>query len=127
MTKRYSEIGVLLVRVMLGVTMLVHGVSKLTDLNTTLGFFSSLGVPSIMTWLVILLELVGGILMITGVLVPLIAVGFIIEIGTAMILLGFERGYIGAIELEVIIIVLSISMILTHWNKKIMNIYPVLS
>ncbi|OTN88442.1 hypothetical protein A5819_000923 [Enterococcus sp. 7E2_DIV0204] len=127
MAKRYSEVGILLVRIMLGFTMGIHGVSKITDLNATIGFFSSLGIPSIMTWLVILLEIVGGILMIIGVLVPIVAVGFIIEIGTAMVLLGFQRGYVGGIELEVIIIVLSISMILTHWNKKIINLYPVLN
>lgn len=40
--------------------MLVHGIAKATDLQSTLSFFGSMGVPTFMTYLVIAIEIVGG-------------------------------------------------------------------
>lgn len=53
-------LGLVLVRIMLGVSMLVHGIAKATDLQSTLSFFGSMGVPTFMTYLVIAIEIVGG-------------------------------------------------------------------
>ncbi|WP_313628198.1 DoxX family protein [Enterococcus italicus] len=53
-------LGLVLVRIMLGVSMLVHGIAKATDLQSTLSFFGRMGVPTFMTYLVIAIEIVGG-------------------------------------------------------------------
>ncbi len=36
-----------LIRIWLGVTMLIHGVMKVTSLEDTLAFFGSIGLPSL--------------------------------------------------------------------------------
>ncbi|WP_414841084.1 DoxX family protein [Enterococcus saccharolyticus] len=117
-------VSLVLVRVILGVSMLMHGISKVSDLAGTVGFFSSLDVPAFMAYLVILIEIVGGIFMIIGLLVPLVALGFVVVLATAMFLLGLNRGYVGGVELEVILIVLSIATGFAHFEKKLFTFLP---
>ena len=117
-------VSLVLVRVILGVSMLMHGIAKISDLAGTVGFFGSLGVPAFMAYLVILIEVDGGIFMIIGLLVPLVALGFVVVLGTALILLGLNRGYVGGIELEVVLLVLSIATGLAHFEKKFFTFLP---
>ncbi|VFA61062.1 DoxX [Enterococcus faecalis] len=39
--------GIQVIRIWLGVTMLIHGVMKVTSLEDTLAFFGSIGLPSL--------------------------------------------------------------------------------
>lgn len=39
--------GIQVIRIWLGVTMLIHGVMKVTSLEDTLAFFASIGLPSL--------------------------------------------------------------------------------
>lgn len=77
-----------------------------------------------MAYLVVAIEVIGGIFMMIGLLVPLVALGFVGVLGTAMILLGLNRGYVGGFELEVLLLVMSIAMGLTHFEKKIFTFLP---
>lgn len=117
-------VSLVLIRVILGLSMCLHGLSKASDLAGTVGFFSSLGVPSFIAYLVVAIEVIGGIFMMIGLLVPLVALGFVGVLGTAMILLGLNRGYVGGFELEVLLLVMSIAMGLTHFEKKFFTFLP---
>ncbi len=71
-----TDVALLLLRLAVGVTFLLHGVDKLGDLSGTEGFFDSLGIPlpGLMAPLVALLEVGGGLALVVGLLVPLAGV-----------------------------------------------------
>ena len=68
LTERLAGYAPTLLRVMAGITFFFHGWGKLPNPNGFIGFVGSLGfpVPMFFGWLVILLELVGGLLLILG-------------------------------------------------------------
>lgn len=63
-----SSIAMLVGRVLISVIFIEAGLSKLMDVSGTIAYFESLGVPvaSFTIWLVVLLELVGGLLVLLG-------------------------------------------------------------
>lgn len=71
------DIGLLITRVLLGVVLIAHGWEKLftNGAGATGEFFNSVGVPAAQTAAVFagLVELVGGILLIVGLLTPVVA------------------------------------------------------
>ncbi|EOL43440.1 DoxX family protein [Enterococcus caccae] len=122
--KNATSTSLLLLRITLGITMAIHGVAKFSDLKGTTEFFASLGLPSFMPVIIALIEVVGGIFMIIGLLVPLVALGFIAILGSAIFMLKSGSGFVGGFELEVLLIVMSIVCGYSHFNKKIIQFIP---
>ena len=60
------DLGILLLRVALGVVFFYHGWTKLGDMEPVIGFFGSLGLAPWMAYLVAWAEAVGGALLIVG-------------------------------------------------------------
>jgi putative oxidoreductase len=63
-----SSIAMLIGRILLSLIFIQAGLSKLMDVSGTIAYFEGLGLPlaSLLIWLVIAVELVGGILVLTG-------------------------------------------------------------
>lgn len=63
-----SSIAMLVGRVLLSAIFIQASISKLMNISGTIGYFESLGLllPSVTIWLVILVELVGGLMILTG-------------------------------------------------------------
>ncbi|MFA6432258.1 MAG: DoxX family protein [Candidatus Paceibacterota bacterium] len=61
-----SSGGALILRVMIGLTFLIHGYDKLADIAPVIKFFGSLGLSPFQAYLVGWVELVGGALLILG-------------------------------------------------------------
>lgn len=63
-----SSIAMLIGRVLMSAIFIQAGLSKLMNVAGTVGYFESLGLPlaSVVIWPVILVELVGGLLILTG-------------------------------------------------------------
>jgi putative oxidoreductase len=63
-----SSIAMLIGRVLLSIIFIQAGISKLMDVSGTIGYFQGLGLPlaSLLIWPVVLIELVGGLLVLTG-------------------------------------------------------------
>jgi putative oxidoreductase len=63
-----SSIAMLIGRILMSAIFIQAGLSKLLNVSGTIGYFESLGLPlaSVMIWLVIVVELVGGLLILTG-------------------------------------------------------------
>lgn len=59
--------GQLIVRVVLGLFFLSHGVLKFQDMDNTIAFFASLGFASFFAYLVASIEVVGGISLVLGI------------------------------------------------------------
>lgn len=122
--KNKVSISLLLIRIMLGITMALHGIQKFMNLSDTTDFFVSLGLPSFMPIIIALIEVVGGIFMIIGLLVPLVSLGFIAILGTAIFMLKSTSGFVNGYELEFLLIVMSIASGYAHLNKKIIQFMP---
>jgi putative oxidoreductase len=112
--EKYAEYGPLLLRVVLGISMVFHGYGKFfgdDGIAGTAGYFASVGIPGIFAYLVATLELVGGALLIVGVLsrliAALLAVQFVVILllkllPTKMKASGFDGT--GGIELDLFIL-----------------------
>ncbi|MEG0781114.1 DoxX family protein [Carnobacterium sp.] len=122
--KNKVSISLLLIRIMLGITMTLHGIQKFMNLSDTTDFFVSLGLPSFMPIIIALIEVVGGIFMIIGLLVPLVSLGFTAILGTAIFMLKSTSGFVNGYELELLLIVMSIASGYAHLNKKIIQFMP---
>ncbi|MBI5223194.1 DoxX family protein [Candidatus Micrarchaeota archaeon] len=101
--------GLLLMRLALGLFM-IHGYSKLTDINGTTAFFSSLGVPmpGIMAYVVGLTEFLGGLAMILGIFTSIAGV----LLGSVM-LVAFSSNFSGGLisyELDLVFLMLALGI-----------------
>lgn len=61
------DAGLLMLRIAVGVPFIFHGLSKVMDLSGTVGFFSSIGISPILTYLISFGELIAGIMILLGV------------------------------------------------------------
>ncbi|MGX7246006.1 DoxX family protein [Enterococcus quebecensis] len=122
--KNATSTSLLLIRITLGITMVLHGVAKFSDLKGTTEFFVGLGLPSFMPIIIALIEVGGGIFMIIGLLVPLVSLGFIAILGSAIFMLKAGSGFVDGFELELLLIVMSIACGYSHFNKKIIQFIP---
>ncbi len=79
----------LLARLIIGGIFIFSGWMKVSEMTMTLGFFSALGIPAFLTYIVAYAELIGGVLIVLGLWTDLAGVGLVI------IMLGavyFTRG-----------------------------------
>jgi putative oxidoreductase len=102
--------GMLALRIVVGVTFLVHGLDKLTDLSAAERFFDGLGIPApeLVAPLVAVTETVGGVLLIAGLAAPLVAAALaadmLVALGTAHLDKSFSFFAVdGGIELELLL------------------------
>jgi putative oxidoreductase len=75
----YTPYLALFLRVVVGATLVMHGYPKLKNPQATLKWAGSLGVPAAATVLAIVLEFLGGIALILGILVPIVAFFVVLE------------------------------------------------
>ena len=114
-------------RISVGVLFIVHSLGKFD--SGTGGFFSSIGLPSEMAPLIGLLELIGGVLLIAGVLTRIAGSLLAIEMLVVMVYLKKLQSFSGknGLELELLIFVILLTVIvlgpgkisISHVIKKI--------
>jgi putative oxidoreductase len=82
----YTPYLALLLRLVVGVTMIMHGYPKLKNPKQTVQWTKGLGVPTAATYLAIILEFFGGIALVIGLIVPIVAFFIALEmIGNAIL------------------------------------------
>jgi putative oxidoreductase len=76
-----TDTGLFVLRLVLGVTFLLHGLDKLGDVNAVQQSFDQLGIPApaVMAPLVTITEVAGGSLLILGLLTPLAGIALAID------------------------------------------------
>jgi putative oxidoreductase len=95
MTKKY-EVGALILRLVLGISFFIHGLSKFQGgIGNIVGFFESVGIPGFMAYVVAIIELVGGIAMILGLGTRIVAVLFVFVMVGAIITVKAAVGFMG--------------------------------
>jgi len=82
-----SDLGKLVLRVSLGILFIPHGLPKLKNPAGFAGFLTQLHVPAPMlfAWVVALLEVVGGVMLIAGLLTRIVALGLAVEMLVAIL------------------------------------------
>jgi putative oxidoreductase len=61
-----NNLGLLMLRIAIGVPFIVHGVAKLMNIAGTTGFFNMIGLPSVMVYVVGILEVLAGLMIVLG-------------------------------------------------------------
>lgn len=113
-----ASTGLLVLRLIVGVTFLLHGRVKLADLSGTETFFASLGIPApgLMAPFVALTETVGGLLLIAGLATPLVGAALASDMLVALVTAHMRSGFFvegGGFELVLLLGAASLAIALT--------------
>jgi len=112
-SKKLLMFGPLPIRVLAGITFMAHGLPKFEDTIGTQGFFGNIGLPPELALPIGLLEVIGGIFLIVGILTRISAALLIIDMIGAIVLVKLPDGFVGGYELESLLIAISVSLLLT--------------
>jgi putative oxidoreductase len=105
--------GPLPIRILAGIAFIAHGMPKLLDPSMTQGFFPNIGLPPELAIPIGILEVVGGFAILVGLLTRIISILFVIEMIGAISLAKISEGFVGGFELDLLLMSISISLLLT--------------
>lgn len=93
-----KSLGLLLLRVAIAVVFIYHGYLKLADIDRTTGFFTTLNfpIPGFLAYFVGLVELVGGLMLLFGVLTCWAAAVLVINMVVALLTAHLNMPYAAA-------------------------------
>ncbi len=116
---RTAEIGLLIARIVLGLTFAIHGYDKFQGGIGNVGmWFDSMGIPQFMSYIVAIVELVGGLLLIVGLgtraIGALLAITMVVAIFKVKLAVGFTgNGEMAGYELDLALLAMSVMFVLT--------------
>ncbi|MCK2017280.1 DoxX family protein [Peribacillus frigoritolerans] len=112
-------------RVILGLTFFIHGVSKFQGgIGNTSGFFDSLGIPGFMAYIVAGIELIGGLAVILGLGTRIVSVLFAVIMAGAIFTAKLPAGFLGngqAAGYELDLALLAMSVYLACANRTVLS------
>jgi putative oxidoreductase len=102
------SLGLLVLRLVVGLTFLLHGIDKLGDMSGTEDFFASLGIPApgLMAPFVAVTETLGGLMLIVGLATPLVGAALAADMVVALLTAHLGHGFFasdGGFELELLL------------------------
>jgi uncharacterized membrane protein YphA (DoxX/SURF4 family) len=111
---RRHEIGLLLLRVVMGITFFIHGLMKFQGgIENTIGFFSSLHIPGFMAYIVAVIELIGGLALIAGAGVRIVSALFALIMIGAIFTAKLPAGFFGGYEFDLLLLIVAIHLLLS--------------
>lgn len=112
------EVGTLILRVVLGLVFLFHGLDKFqSGIGNTAGWFESIGLPGLLAYAVALIEMVGGILLIIGLFSRIVSGLLVVIMAGAVITVNFAEGFLGGYELDLALMAMAIFIFLNGAKK----------
>lgn len=114
---RHLSLGIAIVRVVVGCIFVAHGYLKLgiMGLGAATGMFAQMGIPapSITAPLVSVVEIVGGIALILGVLTRLAALALAIDMVCAILLVRIKGGFFNpnGAEFEILLLTVCVALV----------------
>jgi putative oxidoreductase len=109
--------GLLPIRIMAGVTFIAHGVPKFFDVSGGYGFFQSVNLPPELFVPIALLEVIGGLAILLGILTRIASALLIIEMLGAILTAKLSKGFIGGYEFELLLISICITLVIMGPGK----------
>lgn len=115
--KKNGDLGLLLIRVGLGVVFFAHGVQKLQGLDSVVGFFGALGLHPLFAYLVAIVETLGGLAMIVGLWSHWAAKFLAIIMIVAIALVKGSKGFLGGYEFDLMLLLAALGVLFTGPGK----------
>ena len=102
----YSDFALLVGRVILGVILVAHGWPKAKGFKGTAGWMDSIGLKPgvVFAGVAVLLELVGGLMLIFGLFTQVVAALVVLQFFIIIVKLNFKKGLVGGYELDLAIL-----------------------
>jgi putative oxidoreductase len=100
-------------RIIAGISFILHGLPKLSGIDKTSGFFGSIGLPPELALPIALLEVIGGIALLLGIVTRIASILFIIEMIGVVLAIKLSKGFVGGYELELLLMFISISLLIS--------------
>ena len=107
----------LLVRVVVGGTLMIHGYPKLKSKEQSVNWMKSMGLPGSTAFLAAMLEFFGGLFLVVGLIVPIVAIMFAIQFISIIIMkkIKMKAAYVStgkpSYEIDVVYLLFSIILI----------------
>lgn len=127
MMKHNIHVGLLIMRIALGSIFITHGIQKLQNMEETIGFFTSIGIPApqFFAYVVALIETFGGIAIILGIFTEIVGLLLAIIMIVAIIQVKFPLGGFTKAELEIALLALAFGLSFTgagsYSLKRLLN------
>lgn len=109
---RATDVALTALRIVVGIVFIAHGVQKLADPGGTAGAFANMGLPmpSVLVWLAILGEFVGGLALMVGALTRVAALGPLATMVVAVFWVHLDNGLFaqkGGFEYPLVLLLVS--------------------
>lgn len=102
--KKNADAGILLIRLGLAAVFIGHGFQKVTGMAMVVGFFSQLGLPAFVAYLVAFGEIAAGLAMLLGFWTHWAGKVIAIIMLGAIALAKFKTGFLGGYELDLMLL-----------------------
>ncbi|HEU4483812.1 MAG TPA: DoxX family protein [Nitrososphaeraceae archaeon] len=112
-TKTVYNFAPLPLRIISGIGFMMHGLPKLLDISNTQNSFTNMGLPPELAIVIGLLEFIGGLAILLGVLTRIAAGLLAINMIGAILLVKLSKGFIDGYELDLLYLAIMISLMLT--------------
>ncbi len=109
--------GILPIRIMAGITLIAHGLPKFYDITGGYNFFRSVGIPSELFIPIALLEVIGGLAILFGILTRIASALIVIEMICVIVMVKLSKGFVGGYEFELLLMAICISLVIIGPGK----------
>ncbi|MGG1684611.1 DoxX family protein [Pseudalkalibacillus sp. NRS-1564] len=111
--KTYPHLGLLTIRLVVGMLFFAHGFLKFSEgITNTVAFFETIGISGFLAYVVAIVELTGGVLMILGLETRIVSVLFSMILLGALLFVKRSTGMLGGYELDIAFLAMSVSLFL---------------
>lgn len=110
---KISQFSPIPLRIIAGIGFIMHGLPKLLDIPGTQNSFINMGLPPDLAIIIGLLETIGGLAILLGILTRIAAGLLAINMIGAIIQVKISKGFIGGYELDLLYLAIMISLMIT--------------
>ncbi len=108
----FSDIGILILRVVLGLILIIHGWPKIKNIKNTAEWMKQTFKPGIFWAAVVsLTEFVGGLFLVFGFLTQIVALIVALQFLVILFAMNFRKGFVGGYEFDLLILASAIALI----------------
>lgn len=126
--KKNHDLGMLLLRLTVGIIFIAHGWAKFAAMENTIAFFGQIGLPAVIAYFVAAVEFLGGIALVIGIYTDLSALLLSIIMVVALVyvkMATLKVGLMGGYELDLALLAANLAIIFVgpgkHAMKKLMS------
>lgn len=120
--KKNQDLGLLILRLAVGIIFVAHGWAKFADMSGTIIFFDQLGMPALFAYLTAAVELLGGLALIIGIYTDLAALLLAAIMAVALVyvkMATLKLGLVGGYELDLILLAANLTIMFAGPGKHV--------